>query len=168
MASDKPAHRFDPNFTDQVINGMGPKTSPRHRQVFSALIRHLHDFAREVELTIDEWQAGVKFINSLGEIYVQSNKTRNETHRICDILGFESYVTPNQVLHLPEQPQTNSHLPASSMRSRTRSSPRRVSTPPPRPSWVPSGPPTPPSVLLAARSSKTACRPTGAWSRCTA
>lgn len=90
MASDKPAHRFDPNFTQMVIDGMGPNTTPRNRQLFSALIRHIHDFAREVELTTEEWMEGVKFINSLGEIYVKSNKTRNETHRICDVLGLES------------------------------------------------------------------------------
>ncbi|KAK4101569.1 aromatic compound dioxygenase [Parathielavia hyrcaniae] len=92
MASDKPPHRFDPNFTEQVVNGMGPNTTPRNRQVLGALIRHIHDFAREVELTIDEWMEGVKFINALGEIYVKSNKTRNETHRICDVIGLESLV----------------------------------------------------------------------------
>lgn len=90
MAPDKPSHRFDPNFTNQVVEGMGPKTSPRNREVLGALIRHIHDFARETELTIDEWMAGVKYVNSLGEIYVKSNKTRNETHRICDVLGLES------------------------------------------------------------------------------
>jgi catechol 1,2-dioxygenase len=69
---------------------MGPNTTPRNREVLGALIRHIHDFAREVELTIPEWMEGVKFINALGEIYVKSNKTRNETHRICDVIGLES------------------------------------------------------------------------------
>ncbi|KAH6843143.1 Intradiol ring-cleavage dioxygenase-like protein [Chaetomium sp. MPI-CAGE-AT-0009] len=92
MAPDKPSHRFDPNFTAQVVEGMGPKTTPRNRELLGALIRHIHDFARETELTIDEWMEGVKFVNSLGEIYVKSNKTRNETHRICDVLGLESLV----------------------------------------------------------------------------
>jgi catechol 1,2-dioxygenase len=92
MAPDKPSHRFDPNFTAQVVDGMGPKTTPRNRVVLGALIRHIHDFARETELTIEEWMEGVKFVNALGEIYVKSNKTRNETHRICDVLGLESLV----------------------------------------------------------------------------
>lgn len=87
-----PAHRFDPNFTDNVVNGMGPKTTPRNREVLGALIRHIHDFAREVELTIDEWMAGVAYVNAVGAIYKESNGTRNETHRLCDILGLESYV----------------------------------------------------------------------------
>lgn len=90
--AEKPAHRFDPNFTQAVIDNMGPKTTPRNREVLGALIRHIHDFSREVELTIDEWMAGVKFINAVGRIYSESNQTRNETHRICDILGLESLV----------------------------------------------------------------------------
>ena len=90
MASDKPAHRFDPNFTRQVVEGMGPNTTPRNRQLLGSLITHIHDFARENELTIEEWMEGVKFVNALGEIYVQSNKTRNETHRICDVIGLVS------------------------------------------------------------------------------
>jgi len=86
----KPTHRFDPNFTQAVIDNMGPKTSPRHRQVFGALIRHLHDFTREVELSVDEWMSAVHFVNAVGRIYGESNQTRNESHRICDILGLES------------------------------------------------------------------------------
>lgn len=83
----RPAHRFDPDFTENVVNTMGPKVTPRNREVFAALIRHLHDFTREVELTMDEWMAAVHFVNSLGQI---STKTRNESHRISDILGLES------------------------------------------------------------------------------
>ena len=79
--------RFDPNFTQHVIDIMGPKTTPRNREVLGSLIRHLHDFAREVELTTDEWMAGVKFAIAVGQI---STPTRNEAHRISDILGLES------------------------------------------------------------------------------
>ncbi|KAK0641258.1 Intradiol ring-cleavage dioxygenase [Cercophora newfieldiana] len=90
--AEKPAHRFDPNFTQAVIDNMGPKTTPRNRQVLGALVRHLHDFTREVELTIDEWMAAVHFVNAVGRIYSESKQTRNEAHRICDILGLESLV----------------------------------------------------------------------------
>ncbi|RKU49301.1 hypothetical protein DL546_009801 [Coniochaeta pulveracea] len=85
----RPAHRFDPDFTENVIKAMGHNVTPRNRQVFGSLIRHLHDFTREVELTIDEWMAAVHFVNSVGQI---STKTRNEAHRISDILGLESLV----------------------------------------------------------------------------
>lgn len=42
---------FDPNFTQHCIDTIGPKASPRNRQIFTALFKHLHDFTREVELT---------------------------------------------------------------------------------------------------------------------
>jgi hypothetical protein len=79
--------RFDTRFTSNVINAIGPRATTRNRQVLSALIRHVHDFAREVELTTDEWMAGVKFMNAVGQI---SDNKRNEGQRISDILGLES------------------------------------------------------------------------------
>lgn len=81
------SERFDPNFTQRVIDTMGPNVTPRNRFLFSSLIRHIHDYARETELTIDEWMAGVHFVNAIGQI---STKTRNEAHRMSDILGLES------------------------------------------------------------------------------
>jgi len=81
------AGRFDPNFTNNVISAIGPKTSPRTREIMSALIRHVHDFAREVELTIDEWMLGVMFMNAVGQI---SDAKRNEGQRISDVIGLES------------------------------------------------------------------------------
>ena len=54
----------DPKFTDNVIAAMGPKTSPRMREVMTGLIRHLHDFARETNLTVSEWMAGVELVPS--------------------------------------------------------------------------------------------------------
>ncbi|CAI6301015.1 unnamed protein product [Periconia digitata] len=92
-------HRFDPNFTDAVINAMGPNTDPRLRVVMSSLIRHLHDFTREVELTVDEWMAGVKFINLIGQT---STPTRNEAHRMSDVLGLESLVDEIAHKHVNE------------------------------------------------------------------
>ena len=42
---------YDPNFTDAVIAATGPKADARFKEVMSALIRHVHDFAREVNLS---------------------------------------------------------------------------------------------------------------------
>lgn len=81
------SHRFDPNFTQNVIDSIGPATPPRAREVLSSLIKHIHDFTRETELSIDEWMMGVKFINSIGQI---STPIRNEGQRISDVIGLES------------------------------------------------------------------------------
>jgi len=84
--------RFDPNFTQNVINAMGPNVTPRNREIFTALFKHLHDFTREVELTIPEWQAGMLFLDAVGHMYYTSGKTRHEMHRLSDITGLESLV----------------------------------------------------------------------------
>ena len=83
-------HRFDPTFTQRVIDAIGPNTTDRNRVIFSSLFKHLHDFTREVELTIPEWEAGMKFLDDVGHMFFTSNKTRHEMHRISDITGLES------------------------------------------------------------------------------
>lgn len=79
--------KFEPEFTQRVIDLMSPETKPRHREILTSLIKHIHDFCREVELTQDEWVMGVNYVNSIGQAY---RKNRNEAWRICDILGVES------------------------------------------------------------------------------
>jgi len=54
--------RFDPAFTDKVINATGPNANPRLRKVMASLTRHLHDFCRENEITIDEYMAGIDMV----------------------------------------------------------------------------------------------------------
>lgn len=74
-------------FTESVISSMGPKTSPRLQEIMTSLIRHVHDFAREVDLTVDEWMTGVNMINWAGQM---SNDRRNEGQLLCDVIGLES------------------------------------------------------------------------------
>ncbi|KAI0480777.1 catechol 1,2-dioxygenase-like protein [Xylariaceae sp. FL0804] len=80
---------YDPHFTDRVIAATGPAAHPRLKQIMPALLRHLHDFAREVDLTVAEWAAGVEMINEAGQM---STDKRNETQLLCDVLGLESLV----------------------------------------------------------------------------
>jgi catechol 1,2-dioxygenase len=86
---------MDSDFTQRVIDAMGPKTTPRVREIMGPLIQHIHDFAREVELTWDEWMAGVNIINEAGKM---SDEKRNEGQLVCDVLGLESLV--NLVVNL--------------------------------------------------------------------
>lgn len=75
------------DFTKSVIDAAGPNTSPRMRTVMASFIQHIHDFAREVDLTMDEWMAGVNMINWAGQM---SNDRRNEGQLMCDVIGLES------------------------------------------------------------------------------
>ncbi|KAI0180270.1 Intradiol ring-cleavage dioxygenase [Hypoxylon sp. FL1284] len=81
--------KYDPEFTDRVIAATGPNAHPRLKEIMPSLLRHLHDFAREVNLTVAEWSAGVDLINEAGQ---KSTDKNNETGLLCDILGLESLV----------------------------------------------------------------------------
>jgi len=76
-------------FTQKVVDAMGPNTSPRLREIMSSLIRHLHEFTIETQLTTDEWMLGVNTINWAGQM---SDDKRNEGQLMCDVLGIESLV----------------------------------------------------------------------------
>jgi catechol 1,2-dioxygenase len=73
-------------FTQQVIDSFGPKTDPRLKEVMTSFIQHMHDFARETQLTCDEWMSAVKMINWAGQM---SNDKRNEGQLMCDVIGLE-------------------------------------------------------------------------------
>ena len=83
--------RFDPNFTKHVIEATGPKATPRMRKVMGSLIQHVHDFARENEITVDEWMAAVNMMNWAGKM---SDEKRNEGQLMCDVIGLESSAYP--------------------------------------------------------------------------
>jgi hydroxyquinol 1,2-dioxygenase len=55
----------------------------------SSLIRHLHDFVREVELTEDEWVAGIQFLTATGQ---KCDEKRQEFILLSDTLGVSMLV----------------------------------------------------------------------------
>lgn len=54
----------DAAFTEQVIAATGSKAHPRLAEIMPSLVRHLHAFAREVDLTVAEWTAAVNFVRA--------------------------------------------------------------------------------------------------------
>lgn len=62
---------------------------PRLRQVLGSLVRHLHDFAREVELTEAEWQRGIEFLTATGQM---CDDKRQEFILLSDTLGLSMLV----------------------------------------------------------------------------
>ncbi len=53
--------------TKAVLSELERAPNPRLREVMSAFVRHLHDFAREVKLTEEEFQAAIAYIVALGK-----------------------------------------------------------------------------------------------------
>ena len=53
--------------TAAVLERMAACENPRLKEIMSALVRHLHDFAREVKLSEAEWAAGIEFLTATGQ-----------------------------------------------------------------------------------------------------
>ncbi|HEY6788992.1 MAG TPA: intradiol ring-cleavage dioxygenase [Trebonia sp.] len=69
---------------DAVIDSFDPSTDPRLREILTGLVRHLHAFAREVELTVPEWNAGIDFLTRTGR---KCDADRQEFILLSDVLG---------------------------------------------------------------------------------
>jgi hydroxyquinol 1,2-dioxygenase len=70
--------------TDAVQRTFDTSSDERFKQLMVSLVQHMHDFAREVRLTGDEWFTAMDFIERLGKI---SSPTRQEVVLASDILG---------------------------------------------------------------------------------
>ena len=75
--------------TDAVLARIGPDAPERFRAVMTSLVRHLHDFVREVELTEDEWLAGIRFLTATGQA---CDDKRQEFILLSDTLGVSMLV----------------------------------------------------------------------------
>jgi hydroxyquinol 1,2-dioxygenase len=75
--------------TEAVLSELQRIQDPRTKQVLSAAVRHLHDFAREVKLTEDEFRQGCAFIARLGQ---KTNETHNEVVLLAGSLGLSILV----------------------------------------------------------------------------
>jgi hydroxyquinol 1,2-dioxygenase len=104
------------NITDLAVERWATAKDPRLAELMSALVRHVHDFAREVRLTEAEWMAAMRWLTAAGQI---SNEKREEFILASDVLGlsmlvvqmnhrFEPAATPATVLgpfHIEGSPE---------------------------------------------------------------
>ena len=74
----------------QAVNArMGAEINPRLATVMAALVKHLHAFAKETELTQEEWELGIEFLTKTGQI---CSGERQEFILLSDVLGFSMLV----------------------------------------------------------------------------
>lgn len=76
-------------YTDSVKTSFGPNAHARGAKILASLIQHLHDFARENNITTEEYLWGMDFVNRIGHM---SDEKRNEAILVSDVLGLESLV----------------------------------------------------------------------------
>ena len=77
------------NLTDAVLARLEKTADPRFKQIMMSLIRHLHAFVREVELSEEEWFEGVKCLTATGQ---KCDDKRQECILLSDVLGVSMLV----------------------------------------------------------------------------
>lgn len=92
LAADSTSGR--PLFTEEtsadvVTSSLGPGTDPRLRHVLTSLVRHVHDFVKETQLTDQEWEAGIEFLTATGQ---KCDHLRQEFILLSDVLGVSMLV----------------------------------------------------------------------------
>jgi protocatechuate 3,4-dioxygenase beta subunit len=75
--------------TDAVFEQMATTPNPRLKQVMESLVRHLHDFARDVKLTPEEWLTAIGFLTKTGQTCTPA---RQEFILLSDVLGLSALV----------------------------------------------------------------------------
>lgn len=79
--------------TEDVLAAFARTPDPRLRTLMTALVKHIHAFAREVDLTPDEWLAGLKFLDRTGRICTDM---RPEFILLSDTIGLSMMVVALQ------------------------------------------------------------------------
>jgi hydroxyquinol 1,2-dioxygenase len=77
------------NITGLATQRWATAHDPRTRELLTGLVRHLHDFAREVRLTEAEWMAAIQWLKRTGQI---SDEKREEFILASDVLGLSMLV----------------------------------------------------------------------------
>ncbi|WP_341485852.1 dioxygenase [Thioclava sp. GXIMD4215] len=81
---------FTEEASDQTVNArMGDTVPARLKTVMEALVRHMHEFVKEVELTQEEWDIGIDFLTKTGQI---CSGERQEFILLSDVLGVSMLV----------------------------------------------------------------------------
>ncbi len=75
--------------TDIALEQMSATPNPRLRHIMECLVSHLHAFAREADLTPEEWLEGIKFLTAVGQA---CTPYRQEFILLSDTLGLSSLI----------------------------------------------------------------------------
>jgi hydroxyquinol 1,2-dioxygenase len=76
--------------TQAVLARLEHATDERLKDIVTSLVRHLHAFAREVNLTEAEWEQGIQFLTGVGHF---TDDKRQEFILLSDTLGLSTLVT---------------------------------------------------------------------------
>jgi protocatechuate 3,4-dioxygenase beta subunit len=72
-----------------VQDRAGPKADKRVKEITNSLVKHLHAFVKETNITLDEWLYGIQFLTKTGHL---STDWRQEFILLSDALGISMLV----------------------------------------------------------------------------
>ena len=75
--------------TNAAIEQMSGTPNLRMKQIMESIVRHLHGFAREVDLTPEEWLEAIRFLTAVGQ---ECTEHRQEFILLSDTLGLSALV----------------------------------------------------------------------------
>jgi len=75
--------------TDAVLDQMATTPDPRLKEIMASAVKHMHAFAREVNLTPGEWIKGIEFMTLAGKM---CSPERQEFILLSDTLGLSALV----------------------------------------------------------------------------
>jgi hydroxyquinol 1,2-dioxygenase len=75
--------------TEAVLARQANTVDARLKRIMTSLVHHLHEFAREVELTEDEWFKGIEFLTRCGHI---TDDKRQEFILLSDVVGLSMLI----------------------------------------------------------------------------
>jgi hydroxyquinol 1,2-dioxygenase len=79
----------DEDLTQAVLATFSHAKSERYQQVMQSLVKHLHAFVKDVELTEDEWFKAIDYLTRTGHI---TDDKRQEFVLLSDVLGVSMLV----------------------------------------------------------------------------
>jgi hydroxyquinol 1,2-dioxygenase len=77
------------NLTQAVVARLAKVKDARFKKVMASAIKHLHAFARDVQLTEEEWFEGIKFLTAVGQ---KCDDKRQEFILLSDVLGLSMMI----------------------------------------------------------------------------
>ncbi len=77
------------SITDAVVARFADTPDPRLKQILTSLVKHTHDFVRDVELTQDEWFTAIQFLTRVGQM---CDDKRQEFILLSDTMGVSMLV----------------------------------------------------------------------------
>ena len=75
--------------TEAVVTSFENAPDPRLREIMRSLVRHLHDFVRDVSLTQEEWRSAIDYLTRTGQLCTDK---RQEFILLSDALGVSMLV----------------------------------------------------------------------------